>query len=224
MKKWILPGGVAIALFLAVAGGAFAFGAFDDDDSPTSADSVRESDCSLVHNLEACDDTGDGTGGDAARCAEGAQNCDDTGGDDISGTCIAEDDPAYDPEQPCNDTPTSDGGDGGGSMNMCVEGVTDCNDMVVQPSEGECGPDNTGACESLATEVAFADLETRVPGVEITVVSVEYTEWPDSSLGNPEPDMAYLQVITPGFKIVLAAGGQQYEYHTDLAGNFSAVN
>jgi len=40
-------------------------------------------------------------------------------------------------------------------------------------------------------------------------------EWSDASLGCPKPGFAYAQVITPGYRIVLTAGQQQYEYHTD---------
>jgi hypothetical protein len=44
---------------------------------------------------------------------------------------------------------------------------------------------------------------------------VEAVDWSDTSLGCPEPGMAYAQVITPGYLIVLGAAGQTYEYHTD---------
>jgi hypothetical protein len=50
---------------------------------------------------------------------------------------------------------------------------------------------------------------------EIAVVETRYVEWHDASLGCPEPGMAYPQVITPGYQIVLDARGQQYTYHTD---------
>ena len=49
----------------------------------------------------------------------------------------------------------------------------------------------------------------------IEVVSYEWTEWPDSSLGCPEPGRAYLTVITPGYRISLKAAGKLYEYHTN---------
>jgi len=51
---------------------------------------------------------------------------------------------------------------------------------------------------------------------EIREVSVEAVEWPDTSLGCPQPGMMYAQVITPGFRVVLAAKDQTVEYHTDL--------
>jgi hypothetical protein len=53
----------------------------------------------------------------------------------------------------------------------------------------------------------------------IQLVSVEGVEWSDTSLGCPQPGMMYAQVITPGFRVMLEAGGQTYEYHTDT-GNY----
>lgn len=49
---------------------------------------------------------------------------------------------------------------------------------------------------------------------KIRVVSTTSMEWPDSELGCPQ-DMAYLTVITPGYRIVLELDGQEYAYHTD---------
>ncbi|HWQ13925.1 MAG TPA: hypothetical protein VNL77_14090 [Roseiflexaceae bacterium] len=53
---------------------------------------------------------------------------------------------------------------------------------------------------------------------EITVIRAEPVEWNDSSLGCPQPDASYLQVITPGYQIELSAQGQPYTYHTDTSG------
>ena len=66
-------------------------------------------------------------------------------------------------------------------------------------------------------ELAKEDLAQRL-GVsveEIEVLSVEPVEWRDTSLGCAQPGMMYGQVITPGFKVVLATEGATYEYHTD---------
>jgi hypothetical protein len=73
-----------------------------------------------------------------------------------------------------------------------------------------------------AVSNAVADLAARlgVPASDITIVSVEAVEWRDASLGCPQPGMAYAQVITPGYLIVLEAGGASYEYH---AGRSQAV-
>ncbi len=70
--------------------------------------------------------------------------------------------------------------------------------------------------------VAVADLVQRagVAATAITVVSAEAVEWPDGAVGCPKPDTMYPQVITPGFKLVLAASGQQYNYHASERGAF----
>jgi hypothetical protein len=50
---------------------------------------------------------------------------------------------------------------------------------------------------------------------QIRLVSVQAVEWPDTSLGCPQPGMMYAQVITPGYRVALEAGGQTYDYHTN---------
>jgi len=50
---------------------------------------------------------------------------------------------------------------------------------------------------------------------QIGLASVEAVDWPDASLGCPEPGRVYAQVITPGYRIVLETAGESYEYHTD---------
>jgi hypothetical protein len=65
--------------------------------------------------------------------------------------------------------------------------------------------------------LAREDLAQRL-GVavdQIQLVSVEAVDWSDTSLGCPQPGMMYAQVITPGYRVILEAGGQRYEYHTD---------
>lgn len=64
--------------------------------------------------------------------------------------------------------------------------------------------------------MARQDLSQRtgVPASEIQVVSVTRESWRDTSLGCPEPGKAYAQVLVPGYRIVLEARGQHYQYHT----------
>ena len=78
-----------------------------------------------------------------------------------------------------------------------------------------------GAPESEASEplveLAKTDLANRtgIDKEQIAMVSVKAVDWPDTSLGCPEPGMFYAQVITPGYRIVLSHDGERYEYHTD---------
>ena len=49
----------------------------------------------------------------------------------------------------------------------------------------------------------------------LTLVSTEKVTWPDTSLGCPQPDMTYAQVLTPGWRVVLVDDeGQEYNVHT----------
>ena len=49
---------------------------------------------------------------------------------------------------------------------------------------------------------------------EIVVVSVEEVTWSDASLGCPQPDMVYAQVLTDGLRVILEAGGSYYDYRS----------
>jgi hypothetical protein len=62
---------------------------------------------------------------------------------------------------------------------------------------------------------AVEDLAARegAPEMDIRVVDVTRTEFSDASLGVPEPDMMYAQVLTPGYVIELALGDAAYTYH-----------
>jgi hypothetical protein len=80
----------------------------------------------------------------------------------------------------------------------------------------ETTPAATGAPLPAAGKLAVADLagQLGIAAEAITVYSLEAVEWPDASLGCPEPGMMYGQVVTPGYRIVLEANGRSYEYHT----------
>jgi hypothetical protein len=52
------------------------------------------------------------------------------------------------------------------------------------------------------------------------VVRVTAKTWSDASLGCPEPEMMYAQVLTPGYQIILEAGGTHYDYRADQSGYF----
>ena len=57
-----------------------------------------------------------------------------------------------------------------------------------------------------------------VPVEQIAVETVEAVEWPDASLGAPQPGYMYAQVITPGYRIPLRHGAERYEYHASESG------
>jgi hypothetical protein len=68
-----------------------------------------------------------------------------------------------------------------------------------------------------AVDRAKADLADRL-GIgrdEIDVSSVNSQEFPDMSLGAPAKDEMAAQMISEGWRIVLGAGGKNYEYRAD---------
>jgi hypothetical protein len=63
------------------------------------------------------------------------------------------------------------------------------------------------AKKSLAAQI-------NIEEADIALAEAEYVTWRDSSLGCPKPDMAYLQVLTNGSRIILKAKGRVYHYHS----------
>ncbi|MEM7450965.1 MAG: hypothetical protein AAGA41_08900 [Pseudomonadota bacterium] len=61
--------------------------------------------------------------------------------------------------------------------------------------------------------IAVLSEEMSIPISQVTVVSVRPVNWPDSSIGCPQPGQAYAQVITPGHKISVRARGEIHVLH-----------
>ena len=76
-----------------------------------------------------------------------------------------------------------------------------------------------GSEQALAAAIADLAQHLNLPEEAVQLVSIEAVKWSDTSLGCPKEGYMYAQVITPGYLILLEAGGQQYEYHTDLKTN-----
>lgn len=85
----------------------------------------------------------------------------------------------------------------------------------------DAGGDAMQSTSAALVARATADLAQRLDmdASQIEVVSVRAVEWRDGSLDCARGGMMVPQVITPGYLIVLSAGGVKYEYHTsDWAG------
>jgi hypothetical protein len=68
------------------------------------------------------------------------------------------------------------------------------------------------------TLIAAIAADLGVPEQTVQAVTMEPRNWPDSSLGCPEPDKLYAQVVTPGYLVVVDVSGERIEYHTDERG------
>jgi len=87
-------------------------------------------------------------------------------------------------------------------------------DTAPKPSVEEKGA-NEPAVQ--AAKQALAD-ELSIDVSEIQVVEYEKVQWRDSCLGVDVKGQMCLEVITPGYKIILEVNGKQYEAHTDQDG------
>jgi hypothetical protein len=88
----------------------------------------------------------------------------------------------------------------------------------ISPPSGDAPADTGATVPSGAQEITNAirqDLSERLntPADQILVEKAQAVEWPDASLGCPQPGMSYAQVVTPGYQVVLKAGDEQYTYH-----------
>ncbi len=75
--------------------------------------------------------------------------------------------------------------------------------------------------EDLLTNI-LTDLQERegLGREEIVIERAEAVVWRDGSLGCPKPGMMYLQVLTPGYFVVLRVGDDLYNYHAGESGSF----
>jgi hypothetical protein len=87
---------------------------------------------------------------------------------------------------------------------------------VPSPSRGTPASPDSQASVDAALAQAAAYLGMRP--VDLRVEQVEPRQWPDSSLGCPQPGLMYSQVVTPGYLIVIGGGGKMLEYHSDARG------
>lgn len=110
------------------------------------------------------------------------------------------------------------GGDTGGTGST---GGTSDSGTVGDSDEGggdvgsSGGQDATTGVDERWVTAAEQDLAAHlgVAVADIVVVEGGNVDWNDSSLGCPEPGRSYLQVITPGYRLLLGHGDQRYHYH-----------
>jgi hypothetical protein len=114
---------------------------------------------------------------------------------------------------PTVDAPSNDSGDSGqGPAATSEAAMSDRSPVTGSEPSGEQPLPVRAAIELMAQEF----------GIEvdaIQVLSVEPITWPDGSLGCPKPGMMYTQMLTDGFRVRLAGGAEEAEYHTDQSTN-----
>lgn len=202
MKKWLLPLGSLTAIAIGVVVALAVAGVFDRDG--TSGDGA----------VAEADDAGEGTDV-AGVCVEGVPDCvdmivdgDGETGDGPAGACLVG-------ETECNDMP-----DSAGDVDPDEPVVSDPGTSDGSVNRTEC-TDTSDACLERAVQLAIADLQERlaIDAESIEIGDSAFQEWSNACLNAAGPGEVCAEVITPGFVVVLAAEGNDYEYHTDLNGN-----
>jgi hypothetical protein len=77
------------------------------------------------------------------------------------------------------------------------------------------------SAENLVTLVKQHLAQTlNISADQIALSQLQPVVWRDAGLGCPKPGVDYIQMETPGYRIVLEAQGQTYNYHTDQSKRF----
>ena len=75
----------------------------------------------------------------------------------------------------------------------------------------------SGMDAALKTRVQLEN-ELNKDLAEIRLVKLEAVDWPNACLGVQQPDRSCAEVITPGYRVTLVIGSDEYIYHTDASG------
>lgn len=107
-------------------------------------------------------------------------------------------------------------------------GVTPTPDITPKPGvsrvPGLPGSQDPGYGQGVPPAVIQAAVDDAagragVEASEVTVVSAESMTWPNGALGCPQPGSMYTQAITPGYRVVVEAGGVRYDYRSTQQGD-----
>jgi hypothetical protein len=63
-----------------------------------------------------------------------------------------------------------------------------------------------------------AAVQAAVDPSTVTVVSADAVTWPNGAAGCPKMGFLYTDVITPGYRVVVEAGGATYDYRGSVKG------
>ena len=103
-----------------------------------------------------------------------------------------------------------------------IESKNPAKPIETRPNAPAATPSSTGGAGELtqepAAELLAGELGVAVAGLK--VVSTNAMTWSDASLGCPQPDMGYAQVVTPGYLVLFRdSEGTEYKVHTNEDGS-----
>jgi hypothetical protein len=86
---------------------------------------------------------------------------------------------------------------------------------TTQPGSASAVPEHF-----LAAVIDDAASRRDADRASVRIMSGQAVDWPDGSLGCPEPGKSYTQVIVPGYLVMVDVSGATLEYHLNQRGDF----
>jgi hypothetical protein len=80
---------------------------------------------------------------------------------------------------------------------------------------------NTASMPRVVRRAVVADAARRFQVAEsaVVLVNAEQVTWGDGSLGCPQPDRSYAQMLVEGYRVTATTAAGRLVYHTDTRGN-----
>ena len=85
---------------------------------------------------------------------------------------------------------------------------------ISDPESGSQSMDPTEVGQHVSAALVHVTDALDIELASVTIVNVKHKLWPDASLGLPEPGVAYVQALTPGYVMQIQAGGRTFTVHT----------
>lgn len=108
------------------------------------------------------------------------------------------------------------------SLTPAPAGATQSPQPEATPTEEQGRGLDEGEPTSVSVSHAAQEFLAAQTGIDLgamEVVSIEEVEWPNGALGCPQPGQMYMEVITPGYRVVIEAEGETYQIHTNHDGS-----
>ncbi len=118
-----------------------------------------------------------------------------------------------------NLTPTTDAP--GSGQGVVVEGAPAANASPISPDQIQTVTPSLGLLGTEPALIALQELEaaTGIPAESIQVVDVIAVQWPDSSMGCPQPGQAIVDTPVTGYLVTALLDALEYRVHVSDAGN-----
>ncbi|HMR98586.1 MAG TPA: hypothetical protein PKE62_04955 [Anaerolineales bacterium] len=105
-------------------------------------------------------------------------------------------------------------------LSACASAVKPTQQSLFPGDDGQITPTpQTDLTPAEQAAVSHLSATLNLPPEAVSVIFAEAVEWPDGCLGVQQPGVMCTEAIVPGYRIILQAGDEQYELHTNKNGS-----